>query len=107
MTTADTNYENLRKNIEANRLWKQIKARNVLYLTGEQHKSSGATSSHTRNTSMQETHHRPCPRHHRHQSFLCREARGLRDVAREFQRNVDSYDDDDAVELHFCDYLLG
>ena len=41
---------------------KQIKARNMQYPRAEQHKSSAATKSHTRNTSMQEAH-QPKPRY--------------------------------------------
>ena len=56
ITTVDANYGDLQKNIKPNKQLKQIKAKNMRHLRAEQHKSSGATNSHSRNTSMQEAH---------------------------------------------------
>ena len=57
---------------------------------------------------MQEARRRHCPQHHRHHSHLCGQGggRGLCDLAREFQKSADSYEDDDADEHHPCDCLF-
>ena len=47
-----------------------------------------------------------CPQHHRLHSHVCGEE-GLRDFAREFQKDVDNSEDDDVDEHHPCDCLLG
>ena len=56
---------------------------------------------------MQETHQRHCPQHHRHHSVSCGEEGGggcaiLRQSSTR-QKNVDSYEEEDADEHHPCD----
>ena len=115
LTNSSETYDRMRRSIQATT--KDHQARQAFQICKsqehaeqrpDQHKSSCATNSHTRNTSMQEAHKRHCPQMSTASSPSFSSGEGgrpatkLRKLHDSSQKNVDSYEEDDADEHHPC-----